>query len=113
MTFEELSKQVLEWASEKGILIEDSEQAVRQSGKMVEEVEELVNALIGVHENKYDYAKHDDYYYESELELGDVLVTVIITAYCAGLNPINSLQKALNKITKRSGKLVNGIFVKD
>ena len=80
---------------------------------MVEEVSEFIQELVAVMENCDDQEKCDDHYYKSEIELGDVLVTVIITAYCAGLNPLISLDKALKKITKRKGKVVNGIFVKE
>ena len=113
MNYEYLEGRVLDWASEKGILIESPDQAIKQSQKMVEEVEEFVKELIAVKEQHDNPEKCDDHYYKSEMELGDVMVTVIVTAYCAGLDPLISLGRALDKITKRKGKVVNGIFVKD
>lgn len=112
-TFEYLSKKVLDWADKKGILQEDPAQAVNQIKKMKEEVDEFEKELLGVRDTRENFEVNDWHYYQSEMELGDVMVTVIITAACAGLDPIKSLDKALQKISKRSGKVVNGIFVKD
>ena len=115
-TFLDLEDKVLTWADEKGIVVESPTQAVIQSKKMMEEVQELQAALEqvdfadkdGLNPDLFDAAFH-----ESELELGDVLVTVIITAACMGVNPIEALGKAYDKISKRKGKTINGMFVKE
>lgn len=44
---------------------------------------------------------------------GDQLVTLIIGAHMNGLNLIDCLESAYNVISKRTGKMINGQFVKD
>jgi NTP pyrophosphatase (non-canonical NTP hydrolase) len=115
-TFLELENKVLTWADEKGIVVENPTQAVIQAKKMMEEVQELQSALELVaftDKDKLNPDLFDAAFYASELELGDVLVTVIITAACMGVDPIQSLGKAYDKISKRKGKTIAGIFVKD
>ena len=50
---------------------------------------------------------------EIMLEMGDVLVTLIINADLHGIDIEDCLYEALQKITKRKGKMVDGAFVKD
>lgn len=97
--FEYLEDAVIEWAHEKGILESGTVEA--QTLKMVEEVGEFVGCI--AKGNMKDAA----------MELGDVLVTIILTAELAGLDPTDCLSLALGKIQKRTGKMVGGTFVKE
>jgi len=96
-----LEQQVLDWAAEKGIF--DNSDPIAQISKMKEEVEELDEELCFI----------DKSLIRIEGELGDVLVTVIIQAHFHGLSLADCLQQAHDKISKRKGKLVDGVFVKE
>lgn len=99
--------QVVEWAEGKGIVGpfsnegERNAQQLKQIGKMIEEVQELEEAV----------ALKD--YDESVMELGDVLVTCIIQAHLMQVNIEDCINLAYEKISKRNGKLVDGVFVKE
>ncbi len=95
----ELEKKVIEWASEKGILEKSNPKA--QLTKTLEEVDELVEAI------------NDDNKAEVEDAIGDVIVTLIIQAELWGLSATDCLETAYNIIAKRTGKMVDGVFVKD
>ena len=71
-----------------------------QALKMVAEVGELADAI-----NKGDLD-------EANMELGDVIVTLILLAEMHGLSPALALQSAYEKISRREGKMINGVFVK-
>jgi NTP pyrophosphatase (non-canonical NTP hydrolase) len=92
---------VVEWAHDKGIF--DNSDPIAQISKMKEEVEELDEELTFI----------DKSLIRIEGELGDVLVTVIIQAHFHGLSLADCLQQAHDKISKRKGKLVDGVFVKE
>jgi NTP pyrophosphatase (non-canonical NTP hydrolase) len=95
----ELEALVIAWATQKGIL--ENGTAIAQAGKTIEEVNELVEAII-----KDDKGEIID-------ALGDILVTIIIQAEMQGLKLTDCLESAYNVISKRTGKMVNGQFVKD
>lgn len=98
-SYNELEALVISWAHQKGILDNGTPRA--QAGKTVEEVQELINAI--------------DTNNKAEIEdaLGDILVTIIIQAEMQGLELIKCLESAYNVISKRTGKMVDGQFVKD
>jgi NTP pyrophosphatase (non-canonical NTP hydrolase) len=95
----ELEALVIAWAAQKGIL--ENGTPIAQAGKTIEEVNELVEAII-----KDDRAEIVD-------ALGDILVTIIIQAEMQGLRLTDCLESAYNVISKRTGKMVDGQFVKD
>ena len=95
----ELEALVIAWATQKGIL--ENGTAIAQAGKTIEEVNELVEAII-----KDDREEIVD-------ALGDILVTIIIQAEMQGLKITDCLESAYNVISKRTGKMVDGQFVKD
>jgi NTP pyrophosphatase (non-canonical NTP hydrolase) len=95
----ELILAVEEWAAAKGILSAASPMA--QMVKTHEEVNELMKAVLT---NDSD---------EIIDGLGDVMVTLIIQAKMQGLDLNECLGSAYNVISKRTGKMVNGTFVKD
>ncbi len=97
--FEELIYLVRNWADDKNLLTAGNEH--NQIKKVVEEVQEIQQAL---QEGNIEDIKN---------EIGDGFVTLIILAHQVGLTPTDCLLSAYNKISKRKGKTVNGIFVKD
>lgn len=112
MSFEELERGVVAWAKDRGIL--DKSDVKSQLLKTVSEVGELADAV-----NKGDYAEFSD-------AMGDVLVTLIILNHLSeqDISPeslrefgnwsmSDHLRIALNTISKRTGQMVNGVFVKD
>jgi NTP pyrophosphatase (non-canonical NTP hydrolase) len=94
-----LESQVLEWAKDKGIL--ENGTPLKQSFKTLEEVGELINAV------------STNNHLEIKDALGDVLVTIIIQAKMQKLDLIECLNMAYNTISKRTGEMINGTFVKD
>lgn len=99
MNYRELEKEVIKWADNKGILANGTPEA--QANKTIEEALEIYQAI-----KVNDKAEIID-------GLGDVLVTIIIQAKLQNVDLLECLQTALNVITKRTGKMVNGEFIKD
>ena len=99
MTFNELEEKVYLWALDKGLITEDNTK--QQALKTVEEVGELCKAVL----------KNDkDGFIDG---VGDVMVTLIILARQNGTSALNCLQAAYDEIKGRTGKTVNGTFIKD
>ena len=98
-TFDILIENVVGWAADKDIL--KPENAAKQMLKVMEEVGETAGALA---KNK-----------QAELKdgIGDAFVTLIILAKQVGMEPADCLEAAWNEIKNRTGKTVNGVFVKD
>jgi NTP pyrophosphatase (non-canonical NTP hydrolase) len=94
-----LIKQVEEWAEAKGILAHAT--TLRQAEKTLEETNELICAILNE-----DRAEIKD-------AIGDIMVTIIIQANMQGLTIEECLQSAYDVISKRTGKMVNGQFIKD
>lgn len=92
-------QEVIEWAASKGIL--DKATPLTQALKTLEEVTELLQAM-----NNNDPEEVKDAY-------GDILVTIIIGAHMSDLDIEDCLESAYNIIAKRTGKMINGTFVKD
>ena len=90
---------VLQWAKEKGIL--DKSNPLKQHEKTQEEVDELKQALI------------DNNMPEIIDAIGDILVTLIIQAQLNNLDIEDCLEHAYNVIKTRTGKMIDGTFVKD
>lgn len=98
-TFEELQQNVLDWADQRDLL--KRENAFKQYSKFQEEATELWDAMS---------IENDE---EIEDGLGDTVVTLIILGDQLGYNLVECLETAYNVIAKRTGKTVNGIFIKD
>jgi NTP pyrophosphatase (non-canonical NTP hydrolase) len=123
MRYEELSKKVIEWANEKGILQKSN--PLRQLDKTQEELDEtrralkmLDNLLQERKQNLFDdlaEQEREEAYWHHEVKdgIGDMLVTIIILAKLSGLDGLDCLQTAYNVIKNRTGKMINGHFVKD
>lgn len=97
--YEDLDNKVFEWAYDKGIF--DHGDSFSQLKKTYEEIDELRDALA------------DGNIEDIKLELGDVIVTLIIQAEMNDLDVVDCLEAAYQKISKRTGKMVDGVFVKD
>lgn len=95
---EKLISNVLRWADDKDLL--KSENSLKQFTKVVEETGEVAAAL--ARNNKEDLKDG----------IGDVLVTLIILANQQGLDVKQCLEAAWDEIKDRTGKTVNGAFVK-
>ena len=94
-----LKKEILQWAKDKGIL--DKSTPMSQFIKTLEETSELGTAI-----NNNDKEEIID-------AIGDIYVTICIQAELNGLDIDDCIQSAYNVISKRTGKMVNGSFVKD
>ena len=94
-----MKTKILQWAKNKGIL--DKATPNSQMLKTVEEVGELASALAN-----RDLPEIKD-------AIGDITVTLVIQAELNGLDFDECVQSAYDVIAKRTGKMVNGVFVKD
>lgn len=99
-----LINKVKEWHYARN-LIEGSTD-LDQFGKLQEEVLELHEALIC---NSY----LDNYTPEITDAIGDIMVVLINIAERNGLTLEQCLEHAYNDIKDRTGKMVDGVFVKD
>lgn len=97
--FDRLVYLVEQWAKEKGILEHGTPE--KQALKTLEECGELL----------IDIGKNDKLGICDDL--GDLLVTIIIQAKMQNLNVIDCLQAAYDIISKRSGRMISGTFVKN
>ena len=95
----ELNQKVLEWAEER--LLIKPENSVKQLAKLTEEVGELAGAIL---KNRPDEIKD---------AIGDIQVVLIILTEQLGLNYEECLESAYDVIKNRTGKTINGTFVKD
>lgn len=113
--YENLEALVLKWAKEKEILSKATPLA--QAYKTLEEVNELIEAVAykGAEKYKFTNSKGIEVFTDHEIQdaLGDILVTIIIGAEMQGLKLTDCLESAYNIISKRTGKMVDGQFVKD
>lgn len=119
-SFGELKELVLEWADDKDLL--HSENSEKQFMKFVEEVFEFRESLIiiknvGQMISQFKEQGINVYFRENlvkdmMLEMGDVFVTLIILCEDLEIDPVICLEMAYEKISKRTGKTINGTFVK-
>jgi NTP pyrophosphatase (non-canonical NTP hydrolase) len=92
-------QEVIQWALDKGIITPDN--AKSQLLKSFEEMGEVARAVL------------KDNQEELIDGLGDVLVTLIILAEIKGVKLEDCLGSAYNVIKNRTGKTVNGTFIKN
>lgn len=95
----ELILKVLNWANERGILIESD--AEFQSMKTLEEATELLWAT---------KAGDTD---EIKDAIGDIMVTLILVAHLSGTDIHQCLYEAYMTIKDRKGRMINKVFVKE
>lgn len=97
-TMDQLISLVWMWGYEKGIIHSDC--AIKQLGKMTEELGEVAGAFLKGDKDGL------------RLEIGDLLVTIILFATQNGFDINECLVAAYDKIKNRQGKTVDGVFVK-
>lgn len=95
----ELECLIEQWAEEKGILAKAT--PIKQAMKTQEELTELCNAILNEDREEIKDA------------IGDILVTLIIQAKMQGMTIEECLNAAYDVISKRTGQMINGQFVKD
>lgn len=99
MTIDELVKAIETWGNGKGILPNPNPMA--QWNKTQEEVNEL---LQGIKKEDLDEIKD---------AIGDVFVTLVMQTQAWNLTMAECIQSAYDVIKERTGKMVDGQFVKD
>lgn len=100
MTFEDLEKEVIDWAYDRGIMQNCTPPV--QLLKTMSELGELADALI-----KGDIEGIED-------GIGDVMVTLVIVASMMEMSVTDSLRIAYDQIKDRKGFLnSDGVFVKE
>ena len=113
--FTELNKRVINWADDKGIL--DKATPLSQMSKTIEEVEETRDALFAQQNGVEFYLNGNSIKKKTEEEImdgfGDILVTVLIGCKLQNIDPLKALDLAVGIIEGRSGKMIDGKFVKD
>lgn len=98
----ELIRNVLQWGIDKNIIGTNGKGTrCGQSDKMLEEANETHMAV-----NAHDLREVKD-------GIGDTVVTLILLADMYGWTLEECLQVAYDVISKRTGKMVDGVFVKD
>ncbi len=98
-SFEELNRLIIDWANDRNLITKDN--SFKQLAKCISELGELSDALL----EKDEPGIKDG--------LGDTIITLIILAEQNGLNPVDCLNSAYQEIKERTGKTVNGTFIKD
>ena len=92
-------EKIRQWANERGLY--DKGNATTQYIKLQEEAGELAKALL-----KNDQPEVID-------AIGDIVVVLTNLAYMRGVHIESCISSAYDVISKRTGKMVNGTFVKD
>lgn len=106
--FEKLSKKIIKWADDKNLLHEEN--AEKQFMKFIEEVFEFKTEMDNILSYTNPYV--DEAVERMELEMGDIIVTIIILCKQLDIDPKECLEKAYKKISIRTGKTINGTFIK-
>lgn len=109
--FEELKTKVEEWAKDKDLLHEEN--AEKQFMKFIEEVFEFKREIDISNLRRFVGDHRDSISRDINLEMGDIFVTLIILCKQLGIDCVECLQLAYDKISKRKGKTIDGIFIKE
>lgn len=120
-TFEQLRENVEQWANDKDLL--HKENADKQFMKFMEEIFEFKTEMdiwklykkIKHDENiEQDFSIEEVERWENlKLEMGDIFVTLIVLCKQLGIDCVECLQMAYEKISKRKGKTIDGIFYRE
>lgn len=112
LNFEEFTKKVIDWADDKHLLIErnaDTGEFAKQAN--IKRSRQLLKFHEECGELTEDYLKGNDEHIVDSF--GDVLVTLVIFAEQMDIPLSKCWNKAWSHIKNRTGKTVNGTFVKD
>ena len=93
-----LTYRIAKWAEDRNITAEGGATSYTQIPKLIEEVYEFRDAETEE---------------EAKLEFGDILVVCIQIARLRGLDMVECLDLAYNKIKTRKGRIIDGRFVKE
>lgn len=96
---DQLCENVRKWAEDKRLLF-----SFNVPGQMLKVMEEVGETAGAIAKNKEEEIKDG---------IGDSFVTLIILAYQLGMTPQECLNQAWNEIKNRTGKTVDGVFIKD
>ena len=114
---EDLIEKIKQWGHDRGITKNSTPLA--QSRKTIEEVHELITAcaqmksFMELVDGDIDY-RFDSYETELADAIGDVFVTLVMVAGCAGLDIQACIVQAYDTIKDRKGYLrPDGVFVKE
>ena len=99
MDYQTTRTKVIEWANERDLIYPGNQHA--QMCKVTEEVGELAAAILKHRKDEIRDA------------IGDVMVTICILAEQLDIDELQCFEDAYNVIKKRTGKTINGTFVKD
>lgn len=99
MDYQTTRLNVIDWANERNLIYPANLQA--QMCKVVEEVGELAAAILKRRDSDIRDA------------IGDVMVTICILAEQLDIDELQCFEDAYNVIKERTGKTINGTFVKD
>ena len=99
MTFESLQDAIIQWGYVRNII--SPKNTPKQFMKVTEELGELAE---GINKNNQGQIKDS---------LGDILVTLIILSKDLDVDLLDCLKGAYGVINDRTGKTVNGVFVKE
>lgn len=113
---EELIEKIKQWGHDRGIITNSTPLA--QSRKTIEEVHELITACAELRAWLHDYNCSPDEQADIEADMadaiGDVFVTLVMVAGCAGLDIQACIAHAYSEIKGRTGYLrPDGVFVKE
>jgi len=125
MNYEQLSALVIKWGEDKGIFAKST--PLRQLDKTQEELNETKEALeklasltnqeilddVLLSDDFGNISLEEDALAEAKDGIGDMLVTIILLAKMVNMDSVDCLEAAYNVIKKRTGKMVDGQFVKD
>ena len=125
MNYEQLSALVIKWGEDKGIFAKST--PLRQLDKTQEEVNETKEALeklasltnqeilddVLMSDDFGNISLEEDALAEAKDGIGDMLVTIILLAKMVNMDSVDCLEAAYDVIKKRTGKMVDGQFVKD
>ncbi len=90
---------IMRWADDRGIT--QNSDPKTQCLKFISEAGELADNIA---KGRYDAARDD---------LGDIIVTLLILCDLIDVNLTSCIAQAYEEISKRQGRMVNGVFVKD
>lgn len=105
--FEELRTNVEQWAKDKDLLHEEN--AEKQFMKFMEEVFEFKSEM----DDNQRFAPSSVDIKNMKLEMGDIFVTLIVLCNQLGIDCVECLSMAYDKISKRKGKTIDGVFIKE
>ena len=99
LNFEKLHEFIIQWAEDRKII--SPKNVSKQFMKVTEELGELAE---GINKDNQEQTKDS---------LGDILVTLIILSRDLNVDLLDCLRGAYGVIKDRTGKTINGVFVKE